>query len=31
MKRRFGFHRYVDSFAMFGQAFATMRRDRIIP
>jgi len=29
--RRFGFHRYVDTFAMFEQAFATMRRDRIIP
>jgi nucleoside-diphosphate-sugar epimerase len=29
--RRFGFHRYVDTFAMFEQVFATMRRDRIIP
>jgi nucleoside-diphosphate-sugar epimerase len=29
--RRFGFHQYVDTFAMFEQAFATMRRDRIIP
>jgi len=29
--RRFGFHQYVDSFAMFEQAFATMRQERIIP
>lgn len=29
--RRFGFHQYVDTFAMCEQAFATMRRDRIIP
>ena len=29
--RRFGFHQYVDTFAMFDQAFAAMRRDRIIP
>lgn len=29
--RRFGFHRYVDTFAMFEQAFAAMRRERIIP
>ena len=29
--RRFGFHRYVDTFAMFEQAFAAMRRDKIIP
>lgn len=29
--RRFGFHQYVDTFAMFEQAFAAMRRDRIIP
>jgi nucleoside-diphosphate-sugar epimerase len=29
--RRFGFHQYVDTFAMFEQAFADMRQDRIIP
>jgi nucleoside-diphosphate-sugar epimerase len=29
--RRFGFHRYVDTFAMLEQAFTIMRRDRIIP
>jgi nucleoside-diphosphate-sugar epimerase len=29
--RRFGFHQYVDTFAMFERAFVTMRRDRIIP
>jgi hypothetical protein len=29
--RRFGFHEYVDTFAMFDQAFASMRRARIIP
>jgi nucleoside-diphosphate-sugar epimerase len=29
--RRFGFNQYVDTFAMFEQAFATIRRDRIVP
>ena len=29
--RRLGFHEYVDTFAMFDQAFAAMRRDHVIP
>jgi nucleoside-diphosphate-sugar epimerase len=29
--RRFGFHDYVDTFAMFERTFEVLRRDRIIP